>query len=69
VLDELGGWVVDAGRRWSAWSAFLGVVADRFYARHPHPRRFRLNAVIQRFDLVGVRALGIIGLMSFLIGS
>ena len=33
-----------------------------------HPKRFRVNAVIQRFDLVGVRALGIIGLMSFLIG-
>jgi phospholipid/cholesterol/gamma-HCH transport system permease protein len=32
------------------------------------PRRFRVNAVIQRFDVVGVRALGIIALMSFLIG-
>ena len=31
-------------------------------------RRFRLNAVVQRFDVVGVRALGIIGLMSFLVG-
>ncbi|MGZ8361777.1 MAG: MlaE family lipid ABC transporter permease subunit, partial [Allosphingosinicella sp.] len=33
-----------------------------------HPRRFRYNAVITQFDLVGVRALGIIGLMSFLVG-
>ena len=33
-----------------------------------HPRRFRFNAVVQRFDVVGVRALGIIGLMSFLVG-
>jgi len=32
------------------------------------PKRFRWNAVVQRFDVVGVRALGIIGLMSFLIG-
>ena len=30
--------------------------------------RFRYNAVIQRFETVGVRALGIVGLMSFLIG-
>ena len=29
---------------------------------------FRFNSVVQRFDVVGVRALGIIGLMSFLIG-
>jgi phospholipid/cholesterol/gamma-HCH transport system permease protein len=33
-----------------------------------HPRRFRFNAVVQRFDVVGVRALAIIGLMSFLVG-
>jgi len=33
-----------------------------------HPRRFRFNATVQRFEVVGVSALGIIGLMSFLIG-
>ena len=33
-----------------------------------HPRRFRFNAVVTQFDVVGVRALGIIGLMSFLVG-
>jgi phospholipid/cholesterol/gamma-HCH transport system permease protein len=33
-----------------------------------HPRRFRLNAVVAQFELVGVRALAIIGLMSFLVG-
>jgi len=33
-----------------------------------HPRRFRFNAVVAQFDQVGIRALGIIGLMSFLVG-
>ena len=33
-----------------------------------HPRRFRLNAITQQFEVVGVRALFIIGLMSFLVG-
>ncbi|HEY0084612.1 MAG TPA: ABC transporter permease, partial [Allosphingosinicella sp.] len=33
-----------------------------------HPRRFRINAVVQRFEVVGVHAFGIIGLMSFLVG-
>ena len=33
-----------------------------------HPRRFRYNAVVTRFEVVGVHALGIIGLMSFLVG-
>ena len=33
-----------------------------------HPRRFRFNAVVAQFDAVGIRALPIIGLMSFLVG-
>ena len=33
-----------------------------------HPRRFRFNAVVAQFDQVGIRALAIIGLMSFLVG-
>jgi phospholipid/cholesterol/gamma-HCH transport system permease protein len=32
------------------------------------PMRFRFNATVHRFEVVGVTALGIIGLMSFLIG-
>jgi phospholipid/cholesterol/gamma-HCH transport system permease protein len=68
VLDELGGWVSDAGQTLVGLVGFLGSVLIGFYDIARHPKRFRLNAVIQRFDLVGVRALGIIGLMSFLIG-
>ena len=33
-----------------------------------HPRRFRFNAMARQFEVVGVTALGIIGLMSFLVG-
>ena len=37
--------------------------------RGPAPQlRMRFNAVVQRFEVVGVTALGIVGLMSFLIG-
>ncbi|HEU0309930.1 MAG TPA: MlaE family lipid ABC transporter permease subunit [Sphingomicrobium sp.] len=68
VLAELGGWVAEAGRTLVGLVNFLGAVLIGFFDVMRHPRRFRLNAVIQRFDLVGVRALGIIGLMSFLIG-
>ncbi len=48
--------------------AFTGAVVAGFWSLLRSPRRIRWNAVIQRFDVVGVRALGIIGLMSFLIG-
>ena len=68
VMEEIGGWVIDAGNTLVGLIAFLGAVLIGFYDVIRHPRRIRLTAVIQRFDLVGVRALGIIGLMSFLIG-
>ena len=47
---------------------FFGATLIAFANVIRRPKRFRANAVIQRFDVVGVRALGIIGLMSFLIG-
>ena len=68
VLDEIGGWVVDAGSTLTGLVGFLGSVLIGLYEVVKHPRRFRITAVIQHFDLVGIRALGIIGLMSFLIG-
>lgn len=68
MLSELGEYVSEAGRTLLGLVGFLGAVLIAFATIIRWPRRFRLNAVIQRFDLVGVRALGIIGLMSFLIG-
>jgi phospholipid/cholesterol/gamma-HCH transport system permease protein len=68
VLDELGEWVSEAGTTLIGLVGFLGSVLLAFAAIARRPKRFRVNAVIQRFDVVGVRALGIIGLMSFLIG-
>ncbi len=68
VLTELGEWVVEIGRTFLGLLGFLGAVLIAFAAVIRRPKKFRLNAVVQRFDVVGVRALGIIGLMSFLIG-
>ena len=47
---------------------FFGALLIAVWNIIRHPRRFRFNAVVTRFDVVGVRALGIIGLMSFLVG-
>ena len=47
---------------------FFGALCVALWNLMRHPRRFRFNAVVTRFDVVGVRALGIIGLMSFLVG-
>ncbi|WP_265587169.1 MlaE family lipid ABC transporter permease subunit [Sphingomicrobium arenosum] len=67
-LEDLGAWAHDFWKTMLGMLGFFGATLLGFASLIRHPRRFRLNAVVQRFDLVGVRALGIIGLMSFLIG-
>ena len=47
---------------------FFGALLIALWNIARHPRRFRFNAVVTRFEMVGVHALGIIGLMSFLVG-
>ena len=47
---------------------FFGAMCLSIWGIFRHPRRFRFNAVVTRFEVVGVHALGIIGLMSFLVG-
>ena len=68
VLEEIGAAVAQAGKTLLGLLAFFGGMVVSIGAVMTHPGRFRWNAVIQRFEVVGVSALGIIGLMSFLIG-
>jgi phospholipid/cholesterol/gamma-HCH transport system permease protein len=68
VLGEVGDAVVTAGRTLLGLLGFLGATVIAFFNVLRNPRRFRFNATVQRFEVVGVSALGIIGLMSFLIG-
>lgn len=68
ILDQIGGATMVALTTLGGLVGFLGAVMIASWSLIRHPSRFRWNAVIQRFEVVGVSALGIIGLMSFLIG-
>jgi phospholipid/cholesterol/gamma-HCH transport system permease protein len=81
-IDTVGAWVVhrtaerlgapvngaDESATMVGLLGFLGATILASWALIRHPSRIRINAVVQRFEIVGVTALGIIGLMSFLIG-
>lgn len=68
VLGEVGQATANSARTALGLLAFMGETMIAFWGVIRHPRRFRFNATVQRFEVVGVSALGIVGLMSFLIG-
>ncbi len=68
ILDEIGAATVQSGRTLVGLVGFFGATMIATGRILRHPRRLRLHAVVRQFELVGVTALAIIGLMSFLIG-
>ncbi len=68
VLGEVGEAVAIAFTTLKGLLSFFGAIVIATWDVARNPSRFRWNAVITRFELVGVKALGIVGLMSFLIG-
>lgn len=68
VLGQIGEATVISGQTLMGLVGFLGATVISTWDLIRHPSRMRWNAVVQRFEVVGVSALGIIGLMSFLIG-
>lgn len=68
VVGQIGEAVTASGSTLVGLVGFFGSTLVASWNVIRHPSRFRINAVVQRFEVVGVSALGIIGLMSFLIG-
>ncbi|MGH6616048.1 MlaE family ABC transporter permease [Sphingomonas sp.] len=68
VLGEIGEATSIALKTTVGLLGFMGATVIALGNVIRHPSRFRFNATVQRFEVVGVSALGIIGLMSFLIG-
>lgn len=68
LLYRVGRRTVAAGAAMLDGLAFLGLVTVRFLGVLRHPRRLRLTATVAQMDLTGLRAMPIVGLLSFLIG-
>jgi phospholipid/cholesterol/gamma-HCH transport system permease protein len=68
IVTEIGDATMVAFKTMLGLIAFFGAILVSSWALVRHPGRLRMNAIVHRFELVGVKALGIIGLMSFLIG-
>lgn len=68
VVTEVGDASMIAFQTLKGLVAFFGAILISTWDIIRNPRRLRFNAIVHRFELVGVKALGIIGLMSFLIG-
>lgn len=68
TLRELGIIIVGWGHGAVTVLSFLGELIVTFGSLIRHPGRFRGKALVHQMQLVGINALFIIGLMSFLVG-
>ncbi|GMM93351.1 MlaE family ABC transporter permease [Qipengyuania sp. MTN3-11] len=68
VAESAGEKVYHAGTGFRGVIGFLGALIVAFGSVIRHPSRFRGKALVRQLELVGVSALPIVGLMSFLIG-
>jgi phospholipid/cholesterol/gamma-HCH transport system permease protein len=68
VPEAVGEMVSGWGKGTLGVIGFLGTIIVAIGAVIRHPRRFRMKSLVRQIELVGVSSLGIIGLMSFLIG-
>lgn len=67
-LEELGRDLIGLGQQTRALCAFIGEIIVVFLQACVQPRRFRPSAVVQQMLEVWVKALLIVGVLTFLIG-
>ncbi len=68
VLGDVGEATAGAFQAMIGLIGFLGGILVTLFGIFTHPSRLRWNAIVRQCEVVGVEALAIVGLMSFLIG-
>ncbi len=69
ALDRVGRWTVDVFAGLADILAMFGAIAVAFLRALVRPRAFRLTSIVHHLDRVGWQAIGIILLITFLIGG
>ncbi len=68
MLEDIGSTVMRVGGQATASLAFVGLLMETLWRYWKYPRRFRLTATVKQMELIGLNAMPIVGLISFLIG-
>ncbi|MBI1179406.1 MAG: MlaE family lipid ABC transporter permease subunit [Alphaproteobacteria bacterium] len=68
ALEDMGAAVVRVGSQVRASLGFIGLLVETLGHAVTRPSRFRLTATVHQMEVVGLNALPIVGLISFLIG-
>jgi phospholipid/cholesterol/gamma-HCH transport system permease protein len=68
VPEQVGSAVIEMGQGLLLVLGFFGQIVLATGSILRHPGRFRVRALVHQMELMGVNALGIIALMSFLVG-
>ena len=68
MLEDLGATVMRVGGQGVASLAFVGLLMETMWRYFARPRRFRMTATVKQMELIGLNAMPIVGLISFLIG-
>lgn len=68
-LEDVGLATVRIGTELARFLSFIGLVTSRLLGAFKDPKRIRITPLVYQMEHVGLKALSIIGLMSFLIGA
>jgi len=69
LFEDVGMATVRILKEFGRFLSFMGLVSIRLFGALRQPSRIRMTPLVFQIEHVGLKALGIIGLMSFLIGA
>ncbi len=69
TVESIGRATIDVGHYVTSFMVMLGALGEALFHILAHPRKFRLTSVVNQLDRVGLQAVPIMVLITFLIGG